>query len=141
MRHFLKVQPTPDIAKQVYGVMVEVFTPTGVMSVVGYADHSARSIHSAGGGAIWEKPDTSLDAHIDALLKAGENAVIAIPLVLVDILPNQPKQVDHILINIATPSGIYHGLGTGDFMSKDPNAGPILSAGTNLLQALQNKKK
>ncbi|MCB0103980.1 MAG: hypothetical protein H6635_09695 [Anaerolineales bacterium] len=141
MRYFLKVQPAPDTAKRVYCVMVEVATSTGVMGVVGYADYSARSFHSSGGGVTWEKPNDSLNGQIDAMLKAGENAVNAIPLVLVDVLPNPPKQADHILINIATPSGLYHGLGTGDFISNDPYAGPILNAATDLLGALESLKK
>lgn len=141
LRHFLKVQPSAEVAKKVYGVMVEVCTETGVMLVVGYPDHKARSLHSSGGGTIWESPNPSLNEKIDALIHAGELAVQSIPLVVVDLVPAPPRQVDHILICIATPSGIYHGLGTGDFISKDPYAGPILSAGGNLLQALENLKK
>ena len=141
LRHFLKVQPSPEVAKNVYGVMVEVCTSTGVMLVAGYPDHKARTLHSSGGGIIWENPDHSMNDKIDSLIHAGEVAIRSIPLVVVDIVPNPPKQVDHILIYIATPSGIYHGLGTGNFMSNDPYAGPILSAGTNLLQGLQNLKK
>ncbi|HNO95614.1 MAG TPA: hypothetical protein PKJ84_15660, partial [Anaerolineales bacterium] len=106
LRHFLKVQPPAEIAKKVYGVMVEVGTPTGVMAVVGYTDHKARTLHSSGGGTVWERPNASMDDKVDALIKAGENAVQAIPLVVVDIVPAPPKQADHVLICIATPSGI-----------------------------------
>lgn len=141
LRSYLKVQPPAEAAKKVYGVMVEVFTQTGIMSVVAYPDHSARSLHSSGGGIIWEKPNDSLNEKIDAMIKAGENAVNSIPLVVVDILPKPPQQVDQILISIATPSGIYHGLGTGDFISKDPYAGPILSVAGSLLQGLESLKK
>ena len=141
LRYYAKVQPPADVAKKVYGVMVEVCTSTGVVTVAAYTDHTARILHSSGGGTVWEKPDNSLDEQIDDLIKAGEQAIISIPLVVVDIVPNPPKQVDHVLVCIATPSGIYHGLGTGEFMSKDQYAGPILSAGTNLLQALESKKK
>jgi hypothetical protein len=141
LRYFGKVQPSADVAKKVYGVMVEVCTATGIVSVVAFTDHSARILHSSGGGTVWERPDNSLDEKIDDLIKAGEQAITFIPLVVVDIVPNPPKQVDHVLVCIATPSGIYHGLGTGEFMSKDQYAGPILGAGTNLLQALETKKK
>lgn len=141
LRYYLKVQPPAEVAKTVYGVMVEVFTQTGIMSVVAYPDHSARSLHSSGGGVIWEKPNDSLNEKIDAMIHAGENAVNSIPLVVVDILPKPPQQADHILISIATPNGIYHGLGTGDFISRDPNAGPILGAATNLLQSFNELKK
>ncbi len=141
MRYLLKIQPPVEIAKKVYGVTVEVCTPTGVMLVAGYEDHHARSLHSSGGGVFWEKPDNSLNDKIDALIQAGQSAVNAIPLVLVDMMPNPPKQMDFILICIATPNGLYHGLGNGDFMSKDAYAGPIVSASTDLLQSLQSLKK
>ncbi|GAB4499469.1 MAG: hypothetical protein OHK003_15380 [Anaerolineales bacterium] len=141
LRHFLKVQPPEEISKKVYGVMVEVCTSTGVMTVAAYTDHSARSLHSSGGGIFWEKPDDSLNDKIDSMLNAAEQAVKSIPLAVVDIVPNPPKQVDHVLICIATPSGIYHGLGTGEFMSKDQYAGPILSAATDLLKHLEAKRQ
>ena len=141
LRYFLKVQPSPEIAKTVYAVMVEVSTETGVMSVVAYTDHKARSLHSAGGGVVWENPNNALNEQTDALIKTAEAALEAIPLVVVDVLPNPPKQKDYVLISIATPSGIYHGLGTGEFMWNDPHAGPILNAGGNLLKALEGLKK
>jgi hypothetical protein len=141
LRCFAKVQPSADVAKKVYGVMVEVHTSIEVISVVAYTDHTARILHSLGGGAVWEKPDHSLDEKIDAMIKAGEQAVISIPLTVVDVVPTPPKQENHVLICIVTPSGIYQGLGTGEFMSKDQYAGPILSAATNLLQDLEGKKK
>ena len=141
MRYFLKVQPSADEAKKVYGVAVEVCTPTGVMMIAGYTDHTARSMHSSGGGIIWEKPDDSLNDKIDAMITAAEQAVVSIPLTVVDIAPTPPKQVDTILICIFTPSGIYQGLGTGDFMSKDKFAGPIVGAATTLLQSLEGKRK
>ncbi len=141
LRYFLKVQPSADIAKKVYAVMVEVVTPTGLILVVGFADHSARIIHTSGGGAIWEKPDTSLDEKIDTLLNAGEQALKTIPLTLTDVMTKPPAQMDLVSIHIATPSGIYQGMGPGQFMSQDPTAGPILSASTDLLQSLQNKGK
>lgn len=141
MRYFLKIQPPAEISKQVYGVMVEVFTPTGIMLVVAYADHKARSLHSSGGGVIWEKPNDSLNEKVEAVIKAGENAVKSIPLVVVDVVPKPPAQVDHILICIATPAGIYHGLGTGQFLSNDPYAGPIVTSSGQLLQGLESLKK
>lgn len=141
LRYFLKVQPPEEVSKKVYGVMVEVCTSTGVMTIAAYTDHSARSLHSSGGGVFWEKPDDSLNDKIDSMINAGERAVASIPLTVVDVVPSPPKQVDHVLICIATPSGIYHGLGTGEFMSKDQYAGPILSAATDLLKHLEAKRQ
>ncbi len=106
LRGYLKAQPSPEDAKKVYGAAVEVCTPTGVLLVAGYADHSARVLHSTGGGVIWDYPDHSLDEKIDMLLMAAEEAVVSVPLGLVDIAPIPPDQPDTILICIFTPSGI-----------------------------------
>lgn len=141
LRYFLKVQPSADIAKKVYAVLVEVSTPTGIILVVGFADHTARVLHASGSGVVWERPDHSLDEKIDTLLGAAERALNAIPLSLTDVMVQVPTQMDMVAIHIATPSGIYQGMGTGQFMSQDPNASPILNASTDLLQILQNKGK
>ena len=89
---------------------------------------------------LWRRRGGPEPGH-EELHAAGEFGVGLLQVGRERLVFHPPKQVDHILICIATPSGIYHGLGTGNFMSNDPYAGPILSAGTSLLQGLQNLKK
>lgn len=75
--HFLRelgVAPT-DEAKQVYGVVVEVALPKGLDIVAAYADHTARYFNFSGTAVVWERPDESLDASIDDLLKSGQTVV------------------------------------------------------------------
>ena len=70
--HQLGVNPPEDMAKIVYGVVVEVGMEHGVDIVAAYADHTARYLNYSGSGVIWERPDHSLDAEIEALLNAGQ---------------------------------------------------------------------
>lgn len=140
LRYFLKVQPPEEVAKKVYGAAVEVHTSTGVMLAAGYADHSARTLHSSGGGTIWDHPDHSLDEKIDTLIQAAERAIVSVPLTRVDIAPTPPEQPDTTLICIFTPSGIYQGFGPGAYMWQDQYAGPIVSTAGELLKALEEKR-
>jgi hypothetical protein len=67
----LGVPPVQDIAKNVFGVVVEVGMKNGPDLVAGYADHHARYYNYSGVAVIWERPDGSLDAPIDELLRVG----------------------------------------------------------------------
>ena len=141
-RHFLRklgTNPSPDIANQVHGMVVDVVIETGVETVAGYADHHARYFHSLGGATIWEAPNDSLNGIIDALLKTGEAPARSLkPL---DKHPLAPGSLNQVQICILTPGGLRHGLGTFEGWSKDPMGGPILMAATNLMKALVDLSK
>lgn len=73
--HFLRqlgVNPPPEKAKTVYGVIVEVALTGGVDILAAYTDYTARYLNYSGASVIWEHPDTSLDAEIEMLLRAGQ---------------------------------------------------------------------
>ena len=75
--HFLRqlgVNPPDEKAKIVYGVVVEVGMEKGTDIVAAYADYTARYYNFSGAGVIWEG-DHSLDAEIEALIKAGQAVV------------------------------------------------------------------
>jgi hypothetical protein len=133
--HRLGVNPPPEEARKVYGVVIDVHLKQGLELIAAYADHTARYINYTGGGAIWEAPDTSLNAQIDALLQACSVAAAQIP-PLDNIHPNPPKDVDAVQICILTPSGIHHGYGTWDSWAKNELGGPIVTAATGLMKSL-----
>jgi hypothetical protein len=141
--HFLRkmnIQPPPELANKVYGVVVEVCLATGPELVAGYTDHTARYLHSSGGGVVWEAPDSSLNEPIDRLLEAGAAAAAVIP-AMNQARPNPPKEVNAVQICILTPSGIHHGLGTFERCSREPLANAIVNTATALMQALVGKSK
>ena len=136
--HRLGVNPPAEAARKVYGVVIDVHLENGLELVAAYADHSARYINYSGGGVIWEAPDASLNAQIDALLQACTVAAAQIP-PLDNIHPNPPKDVDAVQICILTPSGIHHGYGTWDGWAKNELGGPIVASATSLMKSMVEK--
>ncbi len=135
--HFLRqlgVNPPADNAKLVYGVIVEVGMQKGADIVAAYADYTARYLHHSGAGVVWERPDSSLDAEIDALLKAGQAVANVIGPY------DQPRppapQVDQLRLNMLTPSGLHFGYGTFESLGKDPMGKAIIDPATQLMLSL-----
>jgi hypothetical protein len=140
--HFLRqlgVNPPEDKAKIVYGVVVEVGMPKGADIVAAYADGTARYLHHRGGGEIWERPDSSLDAPIQALLAAGQKVAGYIGPWEQE-RPEEPEN-GNVRLNMLTPSGLHFGYGGFQTLSEDPMGNAILSPATQLLQGLTSKKK
>lgn len=135
--HFLRGlgQPPPvDVQKQVLGVVVEVSLDTGLDLVAGYADHTARYWNYSGSGVVWDRPDGSLDAAVDALLDAGRAVVVHIGPWEGPRRP--PPQPDFVRLNMLTPLGICFGEGPFAALAEDPMGGRLLGAATHLMQRL-----
>ncbi|MBX7245404.1 MAG: hypothetical protein K1X53_07885 [Candidatus Sumerlaeaceae bacterium] len=140
--HFLRqqgLQPPPATAKQVLGVVVEVGMPKGLDMLAAYPDHSARYYNFSGAGVVWEHPDTSLDAAIDALLAEAAHVVAQIgPW---DKERPGPPQTGSVRLSFLTPSGLHFGQGGLDVISRDPKGGRLLQLATELMQAMIGKTK
>jgi hypothetical protein len=141
--HFLrrlKVNAPPEVDPKVYGVLVDVHLENGTEFVAAYADHSARYFNYTGGGIIWEAPDSSLNDKVDTFLQACEVVTSQLPpLELEKGRPIPPKNVGAVQINILTPGGIRHGIGTFEGWAKNPTGGPIIAAATDLMKSLVDK--
>jgi len=138
--HFLrrlKVEPPPNINSKVYGVLVDVHLESGLEFVAAYADHHARYFNYTGGGVVWEAPDPSLNETIDALL--GVCQEIANQLTPINGRPSPLQQVDTVQINILTPGGIRHGMGTFEQLSQEPSANNIINGAIYLMKTLVDK--
>jgi hypothetical protein len=135
--HFLrqlKVNPPEDKAKIVYGVVVEVGMKNGADIVAAYTDGTARYLHNTGAGTIWEKPDSLLDAEIQALLKAGQEVANLIGPWEGE-RPEAPR-AEHIRLNMLTPSGLHFGYGAFVNLEKDPKGKAIIDPATALMLRL-----
>jgi hypothetical protein len=135
--HFLRQhgeQPSPDVAKQVLGVVVEVAMPEGLDLLAAYLDHSARYYNYSGAGVVWEHPDTSLDAQIDQLLAAASQVVAQIG-PWEQSRPEPPPR-GHVRMSFLTPSGLHFGQGPMDALSRDPLGGRVIQLATVLMQGL-----
>ncbi|HEX5180296.1 MAG TPA: hypothetical protein VFW04_13260 [Gemmatimonadaceae bacterium] len=128
--------PPPTEAKHVYGVVVDMPTPAGLDTLAAYEDRSARFLSHGGGAVVWEHPDASLDAAVDALLAAGRALVGPIgPWAGV----RPPLPPGEARISILTPSGLHFGQGPVGVFRGDARAAPVLAAATALMQALITK--
>lgn len=135
--HFLrqsKVDPPADKAKTVYGVVVEVGMKQGADIVAAYADGTARYLHNSGGGTIWERPDSSLDPEIQALLKAGQEVANLIG-PWEGARPEAP-QAENVRLNMLTPSGLHFGYGGFKNLYDDPKGRALIDPATQLMLKL-----
>jgi hypothetical protein len=135
--HFLRghgVQPPPEIAKRMLGIVVEVGLKDGLDLLAAYPDHTARYVNFLGQSVVWEHPDPSLDPFIDALLNAARPVLQAIA-PWPNARPAAPP-AGHIRINLLSPAGLHFGQGPIDVIGSDPFAKPTFDAAKALLQQL-----
>ena len=135
--HFLRelgLQPGPKVAKQLYGVVVEVALDQGLDLVAAYADHSARYFNYSGAAVVWEAPDHTLDAQIDELLHAGSDVVGQIGPWKKARPPAPPR--GHARINMLTPSGLHFGEGPFNKLAADALGGLVIETSTHLMLSL-----
>jgi hypothetical protein len=126
--------PPAELAKQLYGVVIETTFAHGTDILAVYDDHAARYLNAGGGSVIWEHPNTSLDLQIDELLRAGREIVLRIG-VWKGERPAPPPR-DHARVNLLTPSGLHFGEGPFVTLRRDGLAGPAIAAGVALVHAL-----
>lgn len=135
--HFLRqngLQPPPEIAKTMLGVVVEVGMDRGVDLLAAYPDHTARYYNFSGRAVVWERPDDSLDAMIDALLAAGSRVLNAINPWPNPRKPAPPAGITRI--NLLSPAGLHFGEGPMQMIGNEPMARPTFDAATALMQEL-----
>jgi hypothetical protein len=135
--HFLRSlgeQPPTAEAKRLYGIIVEVALQDGLDIVAAYADHTARYFNYSGAAVIWERPDDSLDATIEALFEAGRKVAAQIG-PWEDVRPPAPTEGE-ARISLLTPSGLHFGQAPFDVLAADSLGGPVISFATRLMQEL-----
>jgi len=130
----LGVEPPPEIAKQLFGVVVEVGMPKGLDLVCAYADHHARYFNFSGAGVVWDRPNDQLDAAIDVLLQESGAVVKAIGS-WKEKRPAAPGN-NEARINFLTPSGLHFGQGPMKLLGNDPMGGTVLRSAFNLMQEM-----
>lgn len=128
------VRPPSRLEREVLGVVVEVGMDSGHDLLAVYADGTSRYYNYSGAGVVWERPDSSLDSAMDAVLNAARSIVQ-------DIGPwngprRPPPPAGHVRLNMLTPSGLYFGEGPFDDLERDRRARPLIQASLNLMRRL-----
>jgi hypothetical protein len=125
------VQPPPEQAKHVYGVVVEYMMEQGLDLLAAYEDGSARYYNYSGAGVIWEKPDNRLEAPIKLLLTVGGKVAAAIG-PWEGARPGMPPK-GSIRLSMLTPSGLHFGQGEFNALNADPMGKALIGAATHLM--------
>ncbi len=133
----LGVSPRVPDPTRVYGVVIELGLAGGLDIVACYADHTARYVHHAGGGVVWEAPDPSLDLAIDRVLSASETVARHVG-VWEGVRP-PPPPTGQARLSVLTPAGIRFGQAPTEALMSDGLAGPVMAAGYSLLMDLIRK--
>jgi hypothetical protein len=131
--------PPEELAKRLEGVVVEVGLDGGLDLLATYRDLSARYVNFSGAAIIWEHPDASLDADVEALLAAGRRVVAVIGPWERPRPP--PPGTGEVRINFLTPSGLHFGQAPYQQLASDGLGGPVLAAAVRLMQALIEKSR
>ncbi len=130
----LKVDPPPELAKQVLGMVVEVGVNGGVDYVAAYADHRARYYNYSGAGIVWETENPQLNPQIDALLATGK--VVADRSTPWDKDRREPPTEGKVRLNVLTPGGLHFGEGQMSLMMNDTVGSQVVGAALALMRAL-----
>lgn len=140
--HFLRqmgVNPPPEKAKLVYGVIIETSYPSGVDLLAVYANFAVRYFPPNGGGYIWERPDQSLDAEVQALFRAAQAVANQIGPWEAE-RPGLPE-THNLRLNMLTPSGNHFGYGGIKTMHTEPMGKSVLDPARQLIAKLTSKAK
>jgi hypothetical protein len=135
--HFLRgvgVEPSPSVAGQLLGVVLEVPMGGGLDLLAVYADGTARYFNHSGSSVIWDRPDARLDQPVGDLLTAGQAVVDQIGRWSGE--RPEPPNPGTIRLNFLTPLGLHFGEAPFSVLASDPTAGPVVAAGLVLLDGL-----
>jgi hypothetical protein len=135
--HFLRElghKPPPHGEKEVLGVVLEVALPAGLEVVAVYSDKTARYHNYSGASVAWERPDSSMDGSIDAVLDAGRMILPTIGIWQGARRLTLAK--GDARVTILTPSGLGFGEGPFDALRKDPIGKLVMGPATNLIVKL-----
>jgi hypothetical protein len=119
--------------RELRGVVVEVGMDEGLDLLAAYADGTARYYNHSGAAVVWEHPDASLDAQIDAVL-ASARPLCDFVEPWVGQLP-APPPINQVRINMLTPAGVRFGQGPWDDLAQ-AGGGQVLAAATQLMRSL-----
>ena len=128
------VQPPPEAATSLLGVVLEIPVGGAFDLIAAYQDRSARYWNYAGAGIVWERPNDSLDSCVDALLEVSQAALRAIG--AGDNPRPAPPPPGHVRLSFICPGGLSYGQGPFEEFSKDPKAGVIIQIGSALMRKM-----
>lgn len=133
--HFLRiagVQPPPETASDVFGVVAEVAVGKGHDVLAAYSDGTARYLNHAGGAAIVDNPQLAgLADAVESWLGIGRCLAQNVGVWDARALP--PLPAGHTRVLVLTPGGFRFGQGPDLQLRQDPAAAAFLESATTVL--------
>ena len=128
------IQPTPELAKFVLGVIACIPVRNGHDVLAAYQDGSIRYVNFSGAAVVLDDVPPSLVRPAREMLDRGRDLVGQIGPWTRPQLPPLPAGAARLMV--LTPSGPHFGQGPFDILSTDPTARPFLDTALALLQAV-----
>ncbi len=130
----LGVDPEPEIARTVLGVVIEYGMPEGTDYLAVYHDNSARYINYSGKILVLEPSDNGINADLKRLLQYSQAVA---DLIGVWQEPRRPAPAAGVVrMSFLTPAGLLFGEGPVQAMSSDSCGRKILQQGALVLNRL-----
>jgi hypothetical protein len=120
--------PSPDLARQVLGVIIEVPFEDRQDTLAAYADGSARYINHQGGMIVWDRMDETITPLVMNVIR--ETTPLGAP--QEDRL-DDPIPADQVRLSALTPGGIYLWQGAA---ADNPALSKVFAGMAELLRAL-----
>lgn len=130
----LGLNPPPEMAKHLYGVIVEMDRPGGLDVLAVYADHSVRHIDAEGNVIVWRTPVSGMGVQVEQLLGAAREILrVAKPL---EGQRPAPPMGGQVRINLLTSSGLCVGQGSWEALARDSRGATLLGAAEQVMAAM-----
>jgi hypothetical protein len=120
--------PSPDLARQVLGVIIEVPFEERQDTLAAYADGSARYINHQGGMIVWDRTDEAITPLVMNVIR--ETTALGAP--QEDRL-DEAVPVNEVRLSVLTPGGIYVWQGEA---AENPGLSKVFAGMADLLRAL-----
>jgi len=120
--------PSPDLARQVLGTIIEVPFENSQDVLAAYADGSARYINHQGGMIVWDRMDETITPLVMNVIR--ETQPFGAP--QEDRL-DEPVPPEQVRLSVLTPGGIHVWQGSPD---ENPALSPVFAGMADLLRAL-----
>lgn len=122
--------PNPEL----YGVIIEVAMEQGLDVLAAFSDGTARYLNHAEKAIVFDAPNETSNSHIQNLWQHSINVVNKIgPW---DKPRLEPPSTNMVRLSFLVAGQLYFGQGPMDVFFRDPMAGPVLTAATQLMSYL-----
>ncbi len=120
--------PSPDLARQVLGVVIEVPFEDRLDVLAAYADGTARYINHQGGMIVWDRTDETITPLVLSVIREAQPIGAPMEDRLEEGVPS-----DQVRLSVLTPGGIHTWQGVA---SENPALSKVFSHMADLLRAL-----